>query len=133
MARSPTGIDAMGKMQVDARRVDKRAGLVRRCARCGTPSVRVVETTFHFRGPVPVGRTYRQRCDGCGSRLTTESPLRATTELLTAGLLLAVGLAGVFVGPRTWWLMLVGPLGLALLARTAVRIVQTFRHPPVGA
>jgi len=57
MTQSPGGVSALSHAGQDARQVDARARITRRCAQCGAPSVGVERVTVHFTNGVPRGMT----------------------------------------------------------------------------
>jgi hypothetical protein len=131
MAQTSQGVQSLIDADQDMRRVDGRARATRRCARCGEPTVRVVHVTFHFRGAMPLGRTYRHRCAACSREMVTESPWRSIVEGLAAGSMIVVG--GVGAAPSAWGLVwaALGLGGAALLGRTVWRVAQLVRHPRI--
>jgi hypothetical protein len=92
---------------------------LRRCRRCQQGTVAVVQTTQHLLNHLlPIGRTYRHRCQACGAEMVTESVGRTlflgavSGGVLTFALPLAIGMTGVVLDA-------LGPAPLDAIVREA--------------
>lgn len=91
---------------------DPLATSTRRCGGCGQPAVRCFHVTHHYYKGIPSGRTYEHRCEACGVTFETLSSWRIVTEILSALLLVPMGIFMTFAAlaniSSSWWLALIG-------------------------